>query len=370
MEDLSRFQGLDDWQVVCRLLPTGWQDAARELGALRRSRGIADAELLLRVLLVHLADGCSLKETALRAAEAKWCSISSVAVHKRLMASEEWLRWLCERLWLRQAKAGLNQRYRVRAVDATTVQEQGSTGTDWRVHFVINLSNLQCDHYELTDAKGGETFRRIPIRQGDLILGDRAYGTPPGIGHVSKHHGEVLVRVNHKALPLYRRNGQLFPLVRRLSATRIGQPAEWPTVVQTPNGPVDGRLVAIRRGVQAAKRARHQLRCRARKKQKRLSREAVYAAGFVYVWTTVPRDVLDAAGVLELYRMRWQIELSFKRMKSILGLGQLPKNTGASCRAWIHGKLLVAMLIERLLEIAESFSPWGYGLDESPEPLA
>ena len=370
MEDFSRFQGLDDWQVVCQLLPQGWREAAREQGALRRTRGIADAELLLRILLVHLADGCSLKETALRAAQADWCSISAVALHKRLMACEQWLRWMCERLWFRHPKTALGNRYRVRAVDATTVQEHGSTGTDWRVHFVIDLSSLQCDHYELTDVKGGETFRRIPIRKGDLILGDRAYGTPPGIGHVVKHGGAVLVRVNHKSLPLWEKNGNRLPLTSRLSATRIGQPAEWATVVQTPNGPVEGRLVAIRRGVQAAKQARRQLKRRARKKQKRLSRQALHAAGFVYVWTTIPTDVLDAAGVLELYRMRWQIELSFKRMKSLLGLGQLPKRTGASCRAWIHGKLLVALLIERLLETAESFSPWGYGLGQSPEPVA
>ena len=96
---------------------------------------------------------------------------------KRLRAAEQWLRWLAEQLWQRQSALITNTDYRVRAVDATTVQEQGATGTDWRVHFVINLRDLQCDHFELTDVKGGETFRRIPIEQGDLLLGDRAYGT-------------------------------------------------------------------------------------------------------------------------------------------------------------------------------------------------
>jgi hypothetical protein len=53
--------------------------------------------------------------------------------------------------------------YRVRAVDATTVQEPGNTGTDWRVHYAFDLANLQCDCFELTDARGGESFRRIPV---------------------------------------------------------------------------------------------------------------------------------------------------------------------------------------------------------------
>ena len=57
-------------------------------------------------------------------------------------------------------------------------------------------------------------------------------------------------------------------------------------------------------------------------------------------------------------------------MKSILGLGQLPKSTDASARAWIHGKLLVALLIERLLQEADAVSPWGYRLAAATEPMA
>src|SRR5689334_16682033 len=96
-------KGLDDWQVVCQFLPRNWEDAARSLGALRRARGIRDADVLLRVLMVHLVDGCSLKETALRVRQAGWCSISGVALFKRLRAAEQWLRWLAEQLWRRES---------------------------------------------------------------------------------------------------------------------------------------------------------------------------------------------------------------------------------------------------------------------------
>ena len=121
--------------------------AAWATRALRRTRGIKDAETLLRVLLVHLADGCSLQETAVRVQAAGWCELSPVALFKRLKAAEQWLRWLAERLWRRPAAPTALGGYRVRAVDATTVQEPGSTGTDWRVHFCLNLANLQCYHF-------------------------------------------------------------------------------------------------------------------------------------------------------------------------------------------------------------------------------
>jgi hypothetical protein len=370
MERELAVKGLDDWGVVCQFLPPRWKEAARKLGALRRARGIRDADVLLRVLMVHLVDGCSLKETALRVQQAGWCSISSVALFKRLRAAEQWLRWLAEQLWQPQSDVIPNADYRVRAVDATTVQEQGATGTDWRVHFAINLGDLQCDHFELTDVKGGETFRRIPVKPGDLLLGDRAYGTPPGINHVVSQGGAVLVRVNHKSLPLYDADGNKIALTTWMKPFRIGEVGELSAWVHVDDKRICGRLIAVKRGGQAAHYARVRLRRTARKKQKRLSDAAIFLAGYVYVWTTIPSHQMKSSQVLELYRVRWQIELAFKRMKSILGLGQLPKYSDASSRAWIHGKLFVALLLERLLDAAEHFSPWGYKLGTTTEPLA
>jgi len=361
---------LDDWQLVCQLLPPGWQDQAYLLGALRRTRGFPNAVVLLRTLLVHLAGGCSLKETATSAQQAGWCAVSPVALFQRLRAAEQWLRWMANQLWQRQPLPLLPHGYRVRAIDATTVGRPGTCGTDWRVHFSVNLENLQCDFFEVTDAHGGETFRRIPVAGGDLLLGDRCYGTPPGIAYVAQAGGHVLVRVNHKALPLFDIAGEPFRLAEELRSTTVGQVRQWPTLVR--HGPRDypGRLVAVKRDRWSACLERRALRKRASKKQRKLSRTTLFLAGYFFVWTDVPAQRLDAAAVLAWYRCRWQIELSFKRLKSILGLGNLPKKREDSCRAWLHGKLLVALLLERLLDNAEHFSPWGYELATASQSLA
>lgn len=361
---------LDDWQLVCQFLPLGWQEQARLQGALYRARGFPNGAVLLRTLLVHLAGGCSLKETALLAQQAGWCTVSAVALFQRLRAAEQWLRWMADQLWQRHATPSLPHGYRVRAIDATTVGRPGCRGTDWRVHYSVNLVDLQCDFFQVTDAHGGETFRRIPVAPRDLLLGDRCYGTPPGIAHVADASGHVLVRVNHKALPLFDIEGEQFRLTAALRSTTVGQIREWPTVVR--HGPRDyaGRLVAVKRDRWSACLERRALRKRVSKKQKQLSRTALFLAGYFFVWTDVPAAALDAAAVLAWYRCRWQIELCFKRMKSILGLGDLPKRREDSCRAWLHGKLLVALLLERLLDNAEHFSPWGYELATATQPLA
>ncbi len=80
------------------------------------------------------------------------------------------------------------------------------------------------------------------------------------------------------------------------------------------------------------------------------------------VFTTLRVPEMGAPQVLEYYRFRWQIELVFKRLKSLLAIGHLPKHDARSSRAWLHGKLLVALLTQKLVRLGSSFSPWGYEL--------
>jgi len=114
--------------------------------------------------------------------------------------------------------------------------------------------------------------------------------------------------------------------------------------------------------------ARLRLEIKASRRQEKVSRESWEAAQYFSVWTTLAES-FPALLVLELYRLRWQIELAFKRMKSILGLGHLPKKDPVSARAWLHGKIFASLLVERMVEAADTFSPWGYRLDSETQPM-
>jgi len=360
--------GPDNWSILRTFLPTGWKEMARSTGALRRARDIPDAESLLRVLLMHVVNGYSLAETAARASQLGM-KLSGVAVYKRLRASEEWLRWLAERQRGKQPLAVESQGRPVRLVDAATVSEPGSTGTDWRLHYVVNLANLQCDFFELTDVKGGETLRRIPVRAGDIMMGDRIYATPIGVAHVKAAKADILVRLNRQSLPVFDGGENLLRIPRLFRKMKVGQIQQWSTQVKHPNGGwVPGRLIALKRSAEATRLARRRLEINASKKQTKVSPDSWEAAQYFFVWTTLGNNFV-APAVLELYRLRWQIELAFKRMKSIMGLGHLPKKDPASARAWLHGKIFASLLVERMVEAADRFSPWGYRLDSEAQPL-
>ena len=360
----------EEWSVVRRLLPEGWEAKARELGAVRRLRGIADVPTLLRILLMHLADGCSLKETALRVRQAQWGQMSAVGIFKRLRAAERWLAWMAA--GLRRHDPGLALVRACRAVDATTVTEPGPTGSLWRVHWSVNLATLQCEFFAVTDVHGGEKFARFPIEKGQLVMGDRGYSTPTGIDSVRERSGHVLVRVNPISLPLYAlKEGRRMNVLARVRGMKVGQIRAWPAWVK---GPGDrwhrGRLVAVKRSLAATRRELRHRRNISKSQDRQLGPRAKALARYVLIWTSIPVAELSARRVLRYYRLRWQLELVFKRAKSIMGLGQLPKYSDASSRAWLNGKLLVAMLVEKLWQEAESFSPWGYALARPAKPLA
>ncbi len=123
----------EEWEYLTDLLPEDWREQARTTGALRRARDVSSPDALLQLILMHTATGLSLRQTVLRAREQSIADISDVALLKRLRASESWLRSLAAQMTDFDDTGILKQvstQRRVRAVDATTVEEHGGAGTD------------------------------------------------------------------------------------------------------------------------------------------------------------------------------------------------------------------------------------------------
>jgi hypothetical protein len=330
---------------------------------MRRSRGIVVPETLLRVLLLHVARGYSLRETAVRAREAGLATISDVGILKRLRRSEEWLHWLCVQLAVDQGvrMPAEGEKRRVRIVDGTIVKEPGKTGSQWRILYSLRLPELRCDFFELTAAVGpgsGESFSRLPIQPRDLILGDAGYCSTPGVASVVERGGDVLVRINPGNLPLQSPvGGGSWNLLSHLRKVHDpGQIGQWKVALAGTS--VEGRICAVRKSEQAIQRAHRRIEQRASKKQIKTKPETWEYAKYVAVFTT--EQASPAELILEWYRVRWQVELLFKRLKSLARLGHLPKYDPQSSRAWLYGKLLVALLTEKLIRVGREISPWGY----------
>src|SRR5207253_2033928 len=124
-------------------------------------------------------------------------------------------------------------------------------------------------------------------------------------------------------------------------------PAERPARVATPDGVVALRLVAQPLPAAAAEAARRRLRRAASKKGRTLDRRSLDAAGYVVLVSNLAPDAWTTAEVLALYRVRWQVELAFKRLKGIWRLGDLRARTAELAQLHLLGTLLAALLAER-----------------------
>jgi len=344
-----------DWNLLLSFLPDGWEASAVQHGAWTRRRGFDSPEALLRTLLIHLAQGCSLRETAVRARRGGVASVSDVALLKRLRKSESWLHDLCRGLCEAAPMpiVRLSKRWRLTAVDATHISEPGSTGTNWRLHYALDLPSLACTHFELTGPSGAESFERFPLRRGDLVLADRAYCKVGDIRRVLRRGAHVLVRMKlsqnnfYVGEPLAR-----FDFLEAASDLEPDQAIDWRGALmdKSGSGSVPGRLCLVRRPDEVADMARRKILREAKKKGRRVRARTLRAAAYVGVFCTAPQPDLSAQDLLAIYRFRWQIELAFKRLKSITNFGHLPKRDPTSCRAWLYGKLLLGLLVERMAQ--------------------
>ena len=341
---------------------------AWQSGAVERLRRFSSPDVLLRTLMLHVAWGYSLRETVVRARLANWADISDVALLKQLRKSEAWLRWICIALLRENVAYRLKEATSrtLRIVDGTIVKEPGKTGSQWRILYSITLPSLVCDFFDVSPTIGegsGESFNRLPLGPHELILADAGYCSVSGIEYVWQHGADVLVRVNPQSFVPYSACGRRLSLLPRLrTLSKAGQFGEWRVFLHGQGCSFAGRLCAVRKGDRAIQQAYRRLRRRASRKQMITRPGTLEFAKYVIVFTT--RSSGSTADVLESYRTRWQIELAFKRMKSLAQLGHVPKHDERSSRAWLYGKLLVTLLAQKLIRVGRDISPSGYPFSE------
>jgi hypothetical protein len=347
---------------------------ARETGALVRPRGVRDAESLLRLALARGPGGLSIKDTAAWAELMGVAQLSGPALHDRLHQSVGFLDAIVRHLLEdgRSLRSPLWAGRHLRIVDSTSLSQPGSKGTDWRVHAVYDLGAGGFTHLELTDAKGGERFSRGPPARGELRVGDRGFCTGPELARYLEQAGQggadFIVRLRWNTLPLRDGKGDPFDLIRFLED--IPRPEEARSVGvnavigrHRPLLPL--RVVAWRLPEEQAEANRKRLVCKASRQQTTPDPRSLIAAGVVMLATTLP-DEIPAEEVLTTYRRRWQIELAFKRLKSLLHIDRIPTHTQAGGQAWLYAHLILALLCDTMNQDLLAFFPLRAWLRPAP----
>jgi hypothetical protein len=349
-----------DWDRICSILPVSDPDAsARMAKALVRARQVRCARDLLRLVFAYVLKDLSLTAVVVWAASALLCVLSAVALRKRLRGCLPWLGLLIGGLLLQQRHHDPPQTVHVRLIDASVITAPGSSGTDWRLHLDLDLQRGRLDGIEVTDAHGGETLMRHQTGSGCISIVDRGYAHRRGVGHLLAGGGWLVLRINWQNLPLQSGSGQAIDIVSWLTTLPAEETGECLAMVVTPQGTFGVRLIAQRLNEQATERARRRLHAAARKKGRQPDARSLAAAAFIYVVSNVPQRMCTAEDILNLYRLRWQVEIHIKRLKGIWHVDHLRTKDPILSQLYLCGTLLAALLAEAMTGmLPECYADW------------
>lgn len=335
-------------------LPADYHEMAYEFKAFTRSRKIKSPGQLLQVVMIYCGLDNVLRETAgvFTLQEER---ITDTAVHKRLKACEPWLKALLMNL-LPTGKS-VSTSLRILVVDGSSLQGPGAKGTDYRLHLALDLVSMSLHEIQVTGADKGESLSRYNFAKGDVVLVDRGYNHPATLLDLNAQEVDVLLRLLPTAMPLYfRQTGQsaceplpelrlnIADYLRKATSDLVSIPI-W---LHSKGRSCSGMVHAQRLPPEAAEAARRRCRQDGNRKGRTPAQDTLYLAGWLMVFTTVSEEIMAASAVIELYRTRWQVELVFKRLKSLLDLDLLRTQKDSLLgKVWITGKLLYATVIER-----------------------
>ena len=356
--DLTSIQG---WQTIEAELPEDFEAMAKASKVLQTQYGeakLTSASDLLRLILLHAGANMPLRQTVSLVAESGGPEVSHVTLHKKMRLAATFLRELVARLTREGGDASAERwaGYEVVVVDASVFCGIRADTTDARVHLQLRLSDLEILDALMDDRSVGETFKHFTWRPGQLALGDRGYANPPGIASVVEQGADVLVRVNRGTLPMKTLDGEPLALLDWLRGTKGYAPREQRVTIYSREHEreIEGRLIAVRLPSAAAKEARARVRSELGRKAKAIDLEV---AQYVVVFTTVPAQRMPAAMCLDLYRLRWQVELQFKRWKSLCHFDRLPNYRDDTILSWLYAKLLLALIMHRIASSASALFP-------------
>ena len=354
--------GKDRFKQLLSLLPEGWEEKAKELGAFGRARVIKSAEELLHLILLYLTEGKSFAGTSALIQLSGNASLNKMAVYNRMQKCGDWLKWICQHIY---RKAGLLiekpqwlKGKNVLLVDGSEDVKCTDKKQYFMLHYSIDLFTLSAREFLITDMKTGEKLINFKdIGPDDIVMGDRAYGTLSGVSYLNKQQAGYVLRIRACGFNIYDENKEKIDLIKQFSCLKEGESGEIKAqcIIDGQYEPV--RFCALRKDEDSERKGLKRLTKTNQRKRggKAVSELQQEYNKYIIVMTSIGQEA-SAAQVLELYRARWQIEIAFKRLKSIFRYNEMPARLSENIRTWFYGKLLLAALCETLVNTGR-FSP-------------
>lgn len=335
-------------------------ESARLHGAFVRARRVRSATDALRLALMYGPGGRSLRCLAAMAGAQGLADLSDVSLMERIRNAADWLQALCAQTLGRVAETiGVQAAPRpIRIVDGSRLEGQGDRV--WRLHLCYDPGLARITDAAITTLKEGERLDRLAVTPGEIRLGDRGFPRPDGLKNTLAAGADVLVRLTWKSLQLRHIEGEPLDWLELFQRTHAQGSLDLPVRVHKAHSrfkPFEMRLVLIKKPPAAAAKARTKARRAGTKDQRRTDPRTLAAADHIILLTSLGEEEFPIDALASLYRLRWQIELAIKRLKSILHIDRLPAKDPDLARAWLYAHLLLALILDETMAERGAISP-------------
>jgi hypothetical protein len=334
-------------EIIKEYLPNDWEEKCKELGALQRGRMIKTPEELLTLILLYMTEGESLQMTSAMMKLAG-ISVNKNAVHERIKSSWRWLSYLskqvCQETGCLIEKPEWLEGKEVCLIDGSELSLKGSKGGNYYLHCMFNLFQFACRHLELTPKSEGEKAGIFEdIRAGDIVIGDRNYGNMKAMEHIKEKGAEFILRLKAGCFNIYDAEGNEINVLEYGKELTEWESMEIGCFYKQGKEFKPLKVCLMKKGKGEIEKAVKKQKRKASRLQRTLSARSFANNDFIVLATNVP---YSPEKVFELYRARWQIEIVFKRLKSLFEFGNVPSKNENSVKAWFYGKLLLAGICE------------------------
>lgn len=342
------------FQELQQELPPEVEQLAREYQVFVRARMIKTIFELLRAVLLYSIGDLPLRSIA------GWFTgrgrrITDQAIRWRLKGCARWIAAVIGQLVPKvelPETSGQEKRWKLVIVDSSVVNGPGSQGTDYRLHLSLDPVAQKLTQLEVYDVKTAESLNLFNLDASQIVLGDRGFAKAPALIEMRKKGAQFVVRMTPSYLSLYDEAGQKIDLVKILR--RLGCEQKVSLEVEIRNSKTgensDAYLHGLRLSEQAGNQARHRARRKARRNGRTIKPQTLFLSDWLLILTSIPPTLFPGEVICQLYRVRWQIELVIKRLKSLLQADALRARASSPlAELYLLGKLLFALLVENRL---------------------
>ena len=312
---------------------------ARQFKAFERRGKVPDAASLLRLILMCSVGHLSLRATA-AAASGTIARLSDKAVEGRLRKSGDWLEHLLRSPLKAHAGSGAGG---LALVDGSVIKPPGGGGP-WRVPARHGPARGRFADLRPPPSRTAEATALTRLDAGQTVITDRGHARVRNIAAVLEAGSPVLTRIGWRSLALADESGRAFDLFAHLP--RGLAPVDHLVRIKGVTQPL--RLVIQRLPAEKLARATKRARRKSARNRSTIDPRTEQAAGHLMLLTPLPAADAVASRVIEMYRARWQGELSFKRLKTLGGIDRLPSADPRLARTWLLAHLMVAVLNDEL----------------------